>query len=153
MSKSVYYVVVFLLLGLFVGIAPARATSSPEAIGHIKKLEGSVKILRASKTVDAKLGDEIFMNDTLKSGTGAAMGVTFKDDTRVALGPDTEFVVDDFVYQPQKNKLSFGSRITKGTLQVISGTIAKLSPQSVKLETPTGTIGVRGTRFLVKVGK
>ncbi|MBF0137284.1 MAG: FecR domain-containing protein [Magnetococcus sp. DMHC-1] len=153
MSKLSFSTACVLFLGIFISIAPVQAAESPDVIGHVKKLDGSVKISRAGKSIDAKLGDDIHMNDTLRSGPGAAMGITFKDNTRIAIGPDTEFVVDDFTYQPQKNKLSFGSHITKGTLQVISGTIAKLAPQSVKFETPTGTIGVRGTRFLVKVEK
>ncbi|MBF0153569.1 MAG: FecR domain-containing protein [Magnetococcales bacterium] len=151
MSKSAFVIACLLFLGLLVGIVPAQAAEPADVIGHIKKLDGSVKILRGGKEIDAKLGDDVYMNDALKSGPGAAMGVTFKDNTRIAIGPETEFVIDNFVFQPQKNKLSFGSHITKGTLQVISGTIAKLAPQSVKFDTPTGTIGVRGTRFLVKV--
>ena len=45
----------------------------------------------------------------------------------------------------------FGSKLTKGTLNYVSGAIAKISPEAVAVKTPTGTIGVRGTQFVVKV--
>ncbi|MBW1851236.1 MAG: FecR domain-containing protein [Deltaproteobacteria bacterium] len=91
------------------------------------------------------------MNDLLTTGDTGAMGITFKDNTMISIGPDTEFVVDEFVYQPRQNNLSFGSKMMRGTLHFVSGTIAKLSPESVSVKTPVGTIGIRGTRFLIKI--
>ena len=79
------------------------------------------------------------------------MGITLKDATVISLGPETEFAIDEYAYAPAKNKLKFGSRITKGSLNYVSGVIAKLKPEAVKVKTPTGTIGVRGTKFAVKV--
>jgi len=79
------------------------------------------------------------------------MGVTFKDNTVMSFGPDTELTVDEYLYAPGKGQLKFSTSLLKGSLQVVSGVIAKLKPQSVTMKTPTGIIGVRGTRFLVKV--
>jgi hypothetical protein len=79
------------------------------------------------------------------------MGITLKDATVISLGPETEFSIDDYAYAPAKNKLKLGSRLTKGSLNYVSGVIAKLQPEAVKIKTPTGTIGVRGTKFVVKV--
>jgi hypothetical protein len=79
------------------------------------------------------------------------MGITLKDATVISLGPKTEFAIDEYAYVPAKNKLKLGSRITKGSLNYVSGIIAKLKPEAVKVKTPTGTIGVRGTNFVVKV--
>ena len=47
--------------------------------------------------------------------------------------------------------LKFAASMSKGTLNVVSGVIAKLKPESVSVKTPTGEIGVRGTTYLIKV--
>jgi hypothetical protein len=77
--------------------------------------------------------------------------VILKDDTSLSLGPNSVVVVDQFLFAPAEGKLSLVTRMVQGTAVYISGIIAKLSPQSVRLETPNATIGTRGTRFLVKV--
>jgi hypothetical protein len=77
--------------------------------------------------------------------------VILKDDSLLSLGPNSEVVVDQFLFTPAEGKLALVTRMVKGTAVFFSGVIAKLSPQSVRIETPNATIGVRGTRFLVKV--
>ena len=79
------------------------------------------------------------------------MGVTFKDETVMSFGPDTEFVVDEYLYVPAQAKLKLGSKLAKGSLNYVSGVISKLQPDAVTVRTPSGTIGVRGTQFVVKV--
>ena len=79
------------------------------------------------------------------------MGVTFKDETVMSFGPDTELTVDEYLYTPSQGKLKLGSKLTKGSLNYVSGVIAKLQPDAVSVATPTGTIGVRGTQFVVKI--
>jgi hypothetical protein len=69
----------------------------------------------------------------------------------MSFGPSTEFTIEDYLFAPTKGGLKLGGRIVGGTLNYVSGTIAKLKPDAVMLKTPTGTIGVRGTHFVLKV--
>jgi len=77
--------------------------------------------------------------------------VTFKDDTVMSFGADTELTVDEYLYAPGQGRLKLGSSLAKGSMNYVSGAIAKLQPDAVSVKTPTGTIGVRGTQFVVKV--
>jgi len=79
------------------------------------------------------------------------MGVILRDDTLISLGPNTKIAIDEFKFAPAKGELSILTRMTRGIITYISGQITKLSPESARFETPTSTIGVRGTKFLVKV--
>ena len=81
---------------------------------------------------------------------GVSWGYLKKIRATISLGPETEFSIDEYAYVPAKNKLKFGSRITKGSLNYISGIIAKLQPDAVTVTTPSGIIGIRGTKFVVK---
>lgn len=120
-------------------------------IGYVKTVSGTATVAIAGVATQAVPGTPIRMNNTLRTGADGAMGVTFKDNTVMSFGPGTEITVDDYLYAPSKNDLKLSARITKGTLEYISGVIAKLKPQAVSIKTPSGTIGVRGTHFMVKV--
>ncbi|MCX5830665.1 MAG: FecR family protein [Deltaproteobacteria bacterium] len=143
MIRFILVIILMLLAG-----SPAWAQ---DAIGFVKTVSGSAAVIDAGKPVKAEVGTPIKLGNTLMTGTKGAMGVTFKDNTVMSFGPDTELTVDEYLYAPGKDNLKFGTRMSKGSLQVISGVIAKLKPSSVTMKTPTGTIGIRGTRFLVKV--
>ena len=121
------------------------------SIGYIKTAEKSAFIIRKGSSLTAKVGDSVFLKDVLKTDENGAIGITFLDNTMISIGADTEYILDEYAYQPREKKLSFVSTITRGTLHFISGNISKLAPDSVSVKTPTGSIGIRGTRFLVKV--
>lgn len=141
------FIMVFILM--FMALSPAWGAQ--ETIGYVKTVSGSASVVDAGNPIGAQVGTPIKMGNTLKTGPQGTMGITFKDNTVMSFGPDTELTVDEYLYAPGKNNLKFGTNLSKGSLQVVSGVIAKLKPQSVTMKTPGGMIGVRGTRFLVKV--
>ena len=120
-------------------------------IGYVKTLTGEATVTTSGDIIRAKVGTPIYQNSVLNTRTQSSIGITLKDATVISLGPETEFAIDEYAYVPAKSKLKLSSRITKGSLNYVSGIIAKLRPEAVKLKTPTGTIGVRGTNFVVKV--
>ncbi len=120
-------------------------------IGYVKNITGDASITTNGDIIKARIGTPIYKNSVLNTRAKSSMGITLKDATVISLGPETEFAIDDYAYAPAQNKLKFGSRITKGSLNYVSGIIAKLQPDAVKVTTPSGTIGVRGTQFAVKV--
>ena len=134
-----------------VAAAVVLPIQAQEAVGLVKTVAGEATVSDGGKAVKALPGTPIRNGSVLKTSAKATMGVTFKDNTVMSFGPDTELVVDEFLYAPAKGNLKFGSRMTRGSLEVVSGVIAKLKPEAVDLKTPTGTIGIRGTHFLVKV--
>ena len=120
-------------------------------IGYVKNITGDASITTNGDIIKARIGTPIYNNSVLNTRVKSSMGITLKDATVISLGPETEFAIDDYAYAPAQNKLKFGSRITKGSLNYVSGIIAKLQPDAVKVTTPSGTIGVRGIQFAVKI--
>ncbi len=127
------------------------AWADDTVIGFVKTVAGNASVISSGKTVGAQVGTPIKTGDILKTGAKSSLGVTFKDNTVMSFGPDTELTVDEYLYAPGKGDLKLQASMAKGTLQVVSGVIAKLKPDAVALKTPTGLIGVRGTHFAVKV--
>ena len=139
---------IFLLL--FVSAEFGHSIASP-AVATIQKLSGTTTVVRQGQTIPATMGLEIWENDTLRTGPNGSIGIVFNDDTLLSLGPESIFVIDEFVFAPREGKFSIVFRMLKGTAAYLSGLISKLSPDSAHFKTPTASIGIRGTRFVVKV--
>ena len=145
MKRSIVIVTVFCLL------YPIVANAADTPVGNVKILKGHASIVRNGTPFDAKTGSDLFQNDSLKTGADGAMSVVFKDDTLISVGPNSELAINEFHFSPAEGKMSFVARLLKGTSAYVSGIIGKLSPQSVRFETPVANIGIRGTKFAVKL--
>ncbi len=134
-------------------LSPGTSGAAEETIGFVKNLSGTATIGRGSGTIPAADGMKLHVGDVLSTGPGSSLGAIFRDDSSVSIGPDSSFVVRIFEFAPEKGKTGLLIRITRGTLAYLSGLIGKLSPESARFETPTATIGIRGTHFAIKVGE
>jgi len=132
-------------------LAPAVFAQQPVAAGRIKVVTGSAFIVRGGGTVPARAGDEVFASDALQTGADGSLGVTLKDDTRVSLGPSSEVRLERYVYAPDSGALGMVLNFVKGMGAYISGRMAKMAPDSIRLETPAAIVGVRGTTLAIKV--
>ena len=124
-------------------------TSVPVAI--VKKISGSATVVRQGQPIPATNGLEIWENDMLRTGRNGSIGIVFNDDTLLSLGPGSILVIDEFVFVPKQRKFSIMITMLKGTVAYLSGLISKHSPESAHFKTPTGSIGIRGTKFVAKV--
>ena len=138
-------------LAVISALSMVPAIAQEGVIGYVKTVAAQASVVSAGQTTPAKPGLALHLGDVLKTGVSASMGVIFKDSTTMSMGPDTELVVDEYLFAPEKGDLKLGAKLSKGSLYYISGVIAKLKPESVSIKTPTGMIGVRGTQFLAKV--
>jgi hypothetical protein len=141
-------VTIFILHSAIGETVPAGA--SP-AVGTVQKMSGPASIVRQGQTISASVGQEIFENDILQTGRDGSMGVVFSDDTLLSLGPESLLVVDQYVFAPRQGKFSIVLKMLRGTAAYLSGLISKLAPESAHFETPSASIGIRGTHFVVKV--
>ena len=129
----------------------ASALAQEARIGTIKTVKGVARIVSGSDSVPATIGAAVHQNDAVETGEDGAVGLTFIDNTTLSLGPRSRITLSKVVFNPDKGDFAFVAQLAKGTFMFVSGSIAKLAPQAVEIRTPTSTIGIRGTRFLVKV--
>jgi hypothetical protein len=90
----------------------------------------------------------IMRDAKLETVAEAAMEVTFADGSSLTLGPSSEAVVDEFVYQGPASAASQTLKYTKGVFRFVSGAMPK---EKIKIQTPSVTIGVRGTIVRARV--
>ncbi len=145
--RSIYAILVF---GLLVLLAPADARAQASAIAQVKTLSGTAILIRGGTPMPLAIGDDLFVADVLRTEAESALGISFTDHTAVSLGSNSELELTIFEFDPGHDKLAFLTRLLQGTLLYVSGIIAKLSPEDVRIETPVASVAVRGTRMLVR---
>lgn len=129
---------------------PVFAQQSAPA-GRVKMVSGAAFIVRGGQTIPARPGQPIFAADSLRTGADGSIGVTLKDATRLSLGPGGELRVERFLYAPEAGGLAMVIKFVRGVAAYVSGRIAKLAPDAIRLETPAAIVGVRGTTLAIRV--
>lgn len=137
---------VFLVATLVSGFALA----APEA-GTIKTVKGAVTLHRDGQTLTIAVGGKVFASDRVVTGVDGSVGITLRDNTLLSAGPNSVLSLDKFAFDPTTHAGAVDATLKRGTLAVISGKIARADPDSVRFNTPTTTLGVRGTEFVVEV--
>jgi hypothetical protein len=140
------------VLAVIVGFAtPVFAQQEASPAGRIKTVSGAAYIVRNNAVIPAQAGQVVYEADALRTGPDGKIGVTLKDDTRLALGPGSEVRLERFAYAPGTASLGMVLKFVRGVTAYVSGRLAKLAPDSIRLETPSAIVGVRGTTLAIKV--
>ncbi|HLZ84949.1 MAG TPA: FecR domain-containing protein [Caulobacteraceae bacterium] len=130
-------------------LAPAAALAEA-AIGQIKTETGTVTIERGGKSRPAAIGDRVYPADTLITAARSSVGVTFSDNSLMALGPFSRLSLDEFRFNAVTHAGNFDVTLHRGALAVKSGQIVRQTPEAMRVRTPAALLGVRGTEFVVR---
>jgi hypothetical protein len=141
-----------LLRSLFMALI-AVACSGPAfaEIARVKTVTGPANVLRGTASQPARTGQLLQPGDVLVTGKTGRMSLSFVDNTRFAIGPNSRVAVSHFSYDKTRQTGAFVTQVDRGSLAVVSGRIAKSGRDAMKVRTPTSLLGVRGTRFIVDV--
>ena len=126
-------------------------TNTVASIGAVSEIKGTGSIKRTDGAkVDITQSLDVFSYDEVSTGQGRT-AINFVDDTRVEITEHSKLIIDEFVYDPANNEGGLTLTAALGTVRYASGQIAKDHRENVKIQTPTATIGVRGTDFAMIV--
>jgi len=130
----------------------AMASPAIASIGSITDFKGAGQIKRGAKAAPATKGAGIEKMDTVSTNSQGRFRITFVDATTVNITENSRLVIDDFVYDGNnKSKGKLGLKLALGTARYASGALAHGNPKGVNIRTPTATIAVRGTDFVMSV--
>ena len=131
-------------------IASLIATTAWGSVGEITASTGPGQIKRESEKFAGGVGTGLEMQDTITTQNGAWQ-LEFVDQTRVDVTEHSRMVIDEFIYDPATKTGALSMKATLGAVRYASGQIAKNSRQRVNIRTPSATINVRGTDFMMIV--
>ncbi|RZJ02617.1 MAG: hypothetical protein EOP39_22440 [Rubrivivax sp.] len=127
-----------------------QAAANGAHVATFKNVSGSIGIDRNEARMDAVSGMPLFVSDRIVSSPGASAGIVFNDGTQLTVGPSTDIQVRDYTFEPKQSKYEFFVYLAKGAAVYTSGMIGRFAPEVVKVATPTATIGIRGTKFIIE---
>jgi hypothetical protein len=127
------------------------AASAADDVGQIKVAKGQVAVDRDGRSLPAEVGMSLATADVLRTGADGSVGITMRDNSLLSAGPNSVLSLDRFEFDPTTHQGRFDSRLERGTLAVVSGRLARQSPQAMTVRTPSAVMGVRGTDFVVSV--
>ena len=122
------------------------------SVAVVSAFKGDANIYREGQEIDVHVGIEVNKNDNLKTFNNTKLQLIFKDNTRITIGKNSQFSVENYFYDeanPSVSKAKF--KFTKGLFRTISGRIGKLNKKQFKIIVKNATIGIRGTVFDVFV--
>jgi len=121
-------------------------------IGEISELKGNGEITRvnSSEALTAELDSDIFSFDDVRTGNGR-LAIEFLDDSIVRLTEHSKLIIDEYIFDPDPSKSKMSLQMASGTARFISGAFGKINKENITINTPTATIGIRGTDFTTTV--
>ena len=122
-------------------------------IAQIKVSNGTVLVERGAQRIISVAGTRLQQSDVLRTGIDGTVGITFADNTMMSAGPSSVISLDRFAFNSTTHEGRLDTSVRNGTLSVVSGKIAKQSPDAMTVKTPATILGVRGTEFYVRVGE
>ena len=123
-----------------------------EEAGTIKTLKGTARIERGGQKTPAAIGGKLMTSDRVITGPDSTIGITLRDNTLLSAGPNSTLVLNQFAFDSTTHAGTVDATVKRGTLSVVSGKIAKASPDKVAFNTPSVSLGVRGTEFILEAG-
>lgn len=129
------------------GFACAAASEDSDRVGLVNKVENQAQVISVSGATTALVGTEVHMKDELRTGAGARLQITFRDDTVLTLGEHASVTIDRYVYDPDQGVGETVLQATKGAFRFATGRIKGLKDKKIAVSTPVADIGVRGTEF------
>ena len=105
---------------------------------------------RSGQRIPARVGTHLQPTDTVVTGADGSAGIAFVDNSLLSVGPNSVLAIERYAFNSTTHEGAFESSLRRGTLSVVSGKIAKQSPDAMKVKTPSSILGVRGTEFLVR---
>jgi hypothetical protein len=133
-------------------LVAALALASPVTatdIGRVKSAKGQVTVERTGASLPVAVGMRLQASDTVRTAGDGSVGITLNDDSLLSAGPNSVLVLERYAFDATTNQGRLDASLNKGTLAVISGRIAKQSPDAMTIRTPAAVLGVRGTTFVV----
>lgn len=115
-------------------------------VGQVAEVTGLATVRHPDGSTETiAKGTPIYKGDIVETDAKGAVNITFADETNFAVSEDARFAVDDYTYDPQTQSGETNFSVLKGVFVFTSGLIGRDDPDDVKIETPAGSIGIRGT--------
>jgi hypothetical protein len=137
------------------GMLPTTASAATPAAGQVGITSAARPgVLSVSNERVIYIGNAVTFGERFRTDSTGVVHILFMDRSSMTLGPNSELVIDEFVFRPETQQGNIAVNLLKGSLRAVGGFISKfITPQgrsAAQIRTPTATIGIRGGITLVE---
>ena len=143
--------IIFYSLIFFIFLATFAMAS--DKIARVLNVKGVATLTREGKSIGLVKDNWLYKNDRIVTKKKSSLEIKLVDNSFVNIGELSDLYMVDLVYDPIKKDGYIDLKLVTGAFRMISGNIARLGPDLMKLELPTATIGIRGTSIIGKASK
>jgi hypothetical protein len=139
-------------LGLGLGCLFSHNALAQEArSGTLKHVLGPVQVVQGGTSRPAAPGGGVAEAERIVTGPQGSAVLLLRDGTQITIGPNSQVDITRFQFDATTQTGSLTVQVLLGTIRMVTGLLAKLQPDNVKVQTPSSTVSVRGTDFIVEV--
>lgn len=132
-----------------VGLWPCVAAMAQQEIGSVQRLEPQgTRQPPQQAAIPLALNSRLFSRDSVQTSAQGRLEFRFDDGSRMDVGPSSQVTLDDYVYQPGGRGARASLAVARGAMRFRTGDMQR---DGLRIRTPTATMGVRGTDFVVVV--
>jgi hypothetical protein len=133
----------FLTILVCLVVTFSTCAAAAAAVGTVTKVAKHAQI----GSTRAVVGTPVNMNDEIRTGPGARLQITFRDETELTLGENARVVVDRYVFNPDTSTGVLALNASQGAIRFATGKLSKMSNKDITVTTPSAALAVRGTVF------
>jgi hypothetical protein len=134
----------FLVLSFAFSLALAGTPALAEQVGVAAAVNQQAEGTPPGGTVRTlSIGDRVVHDERIDTDGAGLLQVLLADGTTFTVGPNSQLTIDSFVYDPNRGTAKITASLGKGVFRFIGGRASK-SADGVRLNTPIGTVGIRG---------
>lgn len=119
--------------------------------GTLKNVHGSVQVAKGDTVRPAVPGGGVAAAERIVTGPQGSAVLLLRDGTQITIGPNSQVDITRFQFDATTQTGSLTVQVLLGTIRMVTGLLGKLHPENVKVQTPSSTVSVRGTDFIVEV--
>jgi hypothetical protein len=136
---------------LWLGVGVAGAWAQDVRSGTLKTVQGAVQVAKGEALRAAVPGGGVAEAERITTGPDSTAVLLLRDGTLITIGANTQVDISRFQFDATAQTGSLTVMVLVGTVRLVTGLLGKLQPDNVKVQTPSSTVAVRGTDFVVEV--
>jgi len=134
-----------------VALPDTQTPSQHVRMGAAADVRGTVYWLTGDgRQLPVTAGSPVYTGEHVITGANSRLQLLLLDETAFTMGPNSDMVLDEFVYDSNTNSEKIAASVSKGIFRWVTGKAARKDPANMKVKLPVGIIGIRGTDFEVE---
>jgi len=143
------------LIPVLIGLAASLAVGAPAMAQQKVGVDSAINPHAEGTPPNAatrriELGQDIVHEERVVTGADGQTQILFLDQSALTVGPNSDMTIDNFVYDPNANTGQLAMSATRGVMRFVGGKVSKLE-NAVTMDTPSGSLGIRGGVFLLQL--